>query len=542
MYTLICLIISVGGFSQSKDTVLNMVLSKPFFYNVIQGKEGKIYAGTSKGIFELDGTTLNPYDDRVGYIITSKLGVPDIDPAGIRYYKEKKYLHLLPYPEMSREEYHASNGNLFYICSGGRLYIYDLLTYGYSYPNHSFRTISKDMLGTYSGIYLRGIRMGKPISQYTDGYIRQYGDRAFICNYDITVLEKEAIEMGKLDSGSTFIHYNLPGQMFFNDIFQSPDSQYYYVATEKNLFRVNYSFTRDSVLFSHDAKDAPVGLITESEYNLFFFADKKLFSIDYLTGKIRFVLSTDMPILAGLYYEHQVYLVTAKGLHRFNSGQQLEKIADINGAHSIVQLSGSELVVSSDYGLYLVNLANRNVSAIIEGVEFNRRALHKEGGEIYAGSINGLYTIRANDIPVLIANNEMEQDYATKSNNTKLVLYVIIIALVVIGLISYIFRKKISEANKVIEVLRVPKEPVTRETIEGFILHNLSSASIKTITYKFNMNAPQIYAILKPDRPGSIIQALRLQTLKKMRGEGKSIEEISDATGLSISYLKRLKT
>ena len=518
-----------------------MVLSKPFFYNLIEGKNSKIYAGTSKGVFEIDGTSLRPYDDRVGYIINNDKGLPDIDPDGLRYYKEKKYLHLLPYPEMDREEYHASDGNFFYICSGGRIYIFDLLAYRYSYPNHSFRTISKDILGSYSGVYLRGKRMGNAIPHYVDGYIRQYGDRAFICNYELTILEKEAIETGKLDSGSTFIQYQLPEKTLYNDIFPSPSSKYYYVATANKLLRLNYSFTQDSVLFSHKAKDAPVGLIPENPYILYFFADKKLFALDHLSGKIGYVLKTDMPILAGLYHEHQVYLVTASGLYRYNSGQQLEKIADIKRAHSIVQLSGSELVITSDNGLFLFNLASRMLSAVIEGVEFNRRALHREGDLIYAGSINGLYTINAKDFPMLIEKNKLTQDFSANSNNTKLLLAVVSIALVVIGLISYVFRRKILEANKIIEVLQVPKEAITRAKIEDYILNNLSSASVKTITDKFNMNAPQVYAILKPDRPGTIIQKLRIETLKKMRSEEKSIDEISEATGLSVSYLKRLK-
>lgn len=519
-----------------------MVLSKPFFYNVIQGEGGKIYVGTSKGIFEMNGTSLIPYDEKkVGYIINDERRLPKIDPDGIRYYKEKKYLHLLPYPEMAREEFHASEGDLFYICSGGRLYIYDLISYGYSYPNHSFRTISKDLLGTYSGIYLKGKKLPPKVGNYTDGYIRQFGDRAFICNYDIAVLEKQDIENGTVDSNANLTRFSYSTQTLINDIFPSPDKRYYYVASEKKLSKVDYSFKRDTVLFNHDQKDAPVGLITQDEFLLYFFANNKLFALNYKTDNMQTLVTLDKPILAGVYHEHQLYLLTSSVLYRLNSGQQLEKIVDLDKAHSIVQLSGSELVISTDNGLFLFNVASRILSPIIEGVEFNRKALHKEGDQIFAGSISGLYTINSKDIPLLIEKNKLEQDYVTSANNTKLLTTVIVIAIIVIGLISFIFRRKIIKANKIIEVLQVPKETVTREKIEEFILRNLSTASIKTITDKFEMNAPQVYAILKPDRPGSIIQKHRLETFKKMKGEGRSIDEIALATGLSTSYLKRLK-
>lgn len=67
-------------------------------------------------------------------------------------------------------------------------------------------------------------------------------------------------------------------------------------------------------------------------------------------------------------------------------------------------------------------------------------------------------------------------------------------------------------------------------------------ASIKSLLDEFKLNAPQLYAILKPDKPGSIIQQLRLDLVKKMREEGKPVNEIAEATGLSLSYLKKLKT
>jgi hypothetical protein len=123
---------------------------------VIKGGNGKIYSGTADGILEIDGLALRQYGRMPGYVTIDKKGNPAIDSTGLRFYKERKYLHLLPYPEMAREEYHAGTDDQFYVCSGGRLYFFDIVPYAYSYPNHSFRAISKDFLGTYSGIYLKG--------------------------------------------------------------------------------------------------------------------------------------------------------------------------------------------------------------------------------------------------------------------------------------------------------------------------------------------------------------------------------------------------
>jgi AraC-like DNA-binding protein len=70
----------------------------------------------------------------------------------------------------------------------------------------------------------------------------------------------------------------------------------------------------------------------------------------------------------------------------------------------------------------------------------------------------------------------------------------------------------------------------------------LPEASIKTILDEFNLNAPQLYTLLSPDKPGAIIQNLRMEMVKKMRMEGKPASEISEASGFSISYLKKLRT
>jgi hypothetical protein len=42
------------------------------------------------------------------------------------------------------------------------------------------------------------------------------------------------------------------------------------------------------------------------------------------------------------------------------------------------------------------------------------------------------------------------------------------------------------------------------------------------LTAEFKLNAPKRYAILKPDKPGSITQNYRLNMVKRMREEGES--------------------
>ena len=226
--------------------------------------------------------------------------------------------------------------------------------------------------------------------------------------------------------------------------------------------------------------------------------------------------------MAGEYIGKQIYLITTKGLYRFNTNQQIEKLMDIEKAHSLIALSGSELVIGADHGLYLYNIVNRSLSVIIKGIEFNRKALHKNENTIYAGSINGLYTIQAADIPTLIENNKAQLKQANRIYDLLGITISLVLIFILLGYIAFRLRKKLKAAEKTIESIRSPKEDITKEKVEEFILTNLPNASIKTIMDEFKLNGKQLYVILKPDKPGSIIQKIRMDKLKKC---GKRIRQ-----------------
>jgi hypothetical protein len=77
--------------------------------------------------------------------------------------------------------------------------------------------------------------------------------------------------------------------------------------------------------------------------------------------------------------------------------------------------------------------------------------------------------------------------------------------------------------------------------IEDFVRHNLSTASIKSIVEHFNTNNSQIYSILQPEKPGTIIQKLRMEVVMEMRHARIDIKEISRVSGFSVSYIRKIK-
>lgn len=102
------------------------------------------------------------------------------------------------------------------------------------------------------------------------------------------------------------------------------------------------------------------------------------------------------------------------------------------------------------------------------------------------------------------------------------------------------YKTKLNSAYRKIDTLQSQNDVVTREQIESFIVQNLPEASIKSILDTFHLNAPQLYTILAPDKPGTLIQNQRMAKLHELRKSQKSIDEIASITGFSISYLKKL--
>jgi AraC-like DNA-binding protein len=539
-----------ASLGQNRDTVLNAVVSKPFFYNILKGEQNKVFAGTSEGTFEIDGISIKPYSIYKGYITADKSGKPIPDKNGVKFHRSYAYSHLLPYPEMGRERsYHVGKDKLFYICSGGRLFIFDIIPYQYTYQNHSIRSISKNLTGTYSGIYLNNKKLPEPPPPFTDGYVRQIGDRGFICSYPLYILEKDAMESGKLIEGTNFFMYNGPDDLLISDITATRDGRSYYIATLDKLILADYAFKKDRVLFKKKDKDLPIILIPGAVDKLFFTAGKELLSLSYSDQKFSSLLTLEEPIQAATFLGDQIYLITQNTLFRYNSEGKLEELAQVEQAHTLLAVLGDQLLIGSNLGLFHYNLVNNALSVVIKNVEFNKGALYSEFDpvqsidNIHAGSINGLYTFRLSHLPELIETNRVQLSENEIFSKTNLLFGISAILLVImLGISTWRYRTKLKSAHQIIDQLTAPSEAATRDQVEDYILNNLAAASIKSILEKFNLNAPQLYTILTPDKPGSIIQNLRMDMVKNMREEGKPISEIAAATGFSVSYLKKLKT
>lgn len=527
--------------AQTRDTVLVKMESNPFFYNVLKSNNGEIFSGTSMGIFKVSGKNLDKVDERVGYIGIDQKGELTIEKEGIKNYVERKFLHLLPFPDRVREEFHAGVDNDFYIVSNGVLYSYEIVPYKHTFDNSSVRTISSNFVGTYSGVFFRNQKMGSPI--FSDGYIREFEGKAFICYHDLIIREIPR------SGDSIIIHEDieLDFKSQVEDVFYSSTDKRFYLATISKLVRLSPDLRSYDLLYQTDP--GSTAFLGEMKNSIFLASNDKIITYSLIENSIDTLYHHSEPIMGGYTSVRNVYFLTENGFYIFNSDGSVKKLIALKSAHTVLPISDTEQIISTNSGLWYFNSTSRELSELIPGVEFNKKALHLEGDQISAGSIKGLYTFSISSIPELIQRNQAPDFNSSLSEYKEEISIAVILFTVVLGVL---LRELIKERRKnqyyeeqLEEVLAqqedtVSEPKVTRENIEEFIRERLAEASLKSIMDQFQITTSQVYSILKPDKPGTIIQQLRKEKVMEMKKNKASTKDIALSTGLSPSYIRKI--
>lgn len=527
--------------SQLRDTSLFTIYSRPFYFNVVKDWKGRIYAGSSDGMIQFKETSPVKINKKKGYLKIDQNGNIIIDTNGIKYHQQQSMMHLLPFPSEKRDEYHAGNENNFYITSGGRMHVYEILPYAYKLRNHSIRTISSNFIGTYSGIYYKNKLLDAPVSAFTDGYIREYNGKVFMCTNGLDVFD-----MDGFINGNRIMSIELPSDYNFTparDIRYNNQYKKYIVASGNRLSILDSSLKSVVEIFKDPQQNEIVLLNEISKYNLFYFSSgNQLYLLDLSNNQIVQVNKIKETITDGNVQLQSKYLLATNGLyHQLGEGDFI-KMIELQKAHTMLTISETEFVISTDEGLYLYRQNENKLHVLIPGVEFNKKALFTEKNKLYAGSINGLYVLDLGQIENIIRHSEkiMSSDNLTKIPAWLFLSISIIFLFLLIILFKYKRRlkriqeelKKSSEGDK--------KSKLSRLEIETFIKENLQTASLKSIIAHFDTNNSMVYNLLAPSKPGDIIQQLRYEKVKELRSIGKSAKQIAEVTGLSDSYVRKI--
>lgn len=534
---------SVFAFVAKSDTVLTTVISIPYFYNVIQTSEGKIYTGSDDGIYEWNGIGFKKYNNESGYVTVNKENNLVISPFGLKNYENRTYNYLLPFVLDKTESFHAGTSDYFYIVAGGRIYIYTIKPYKIEYFNHSIRTISNRFLGTYSGIYADGKKVNYPPT--IDGYIREIGDTTFFCYGGLRILtSKDTLDYSSSIDLTTIINNINIGTVY--DILYFKPTNKYYLASTKGLFEIAPDFKKALLVYKNETNEPtvlihPNNMNSVTTYNVIHFGvGNQLINYNPFSKIAETIATFKSNIKSGLFYNRNYYILTKYELYSASKNGVVEQLETFIEPHTLLSITDKELLIGTNFGLYHYNLDTKKKNILIKGVEFNRYALAMINNSIYAGSINGLYIIAKDQVNKIIQDGIVNLQNRTDNRNVYYLMTLSLLVILTLITVLFLLKKKLNTAVKYNNTESL-KNTLNKFVIETYINEHISTVSIKQINEHFDINLRKLYALTYPEKPGTIISNMRLQLLQEMRSKDATIQEIAKATGLSISYIRKIR-
>ena len=538
--TLILPLIGRGQFYELKE-----VLSNKFFYNVVVNSN-KLYLSSEVGLFEYDTNSgeLILFDKKITFPVNIVLD--SIAKASISF--NKRYNHLLP--ETYKSDY-VSSANLketLILISRGKGFVFKETFYGHKSMG-SVRAISENFIGTYSGVFFKNEKLDNPY--FTDGRIREFENASFICYNGLKIIYKDnrIIDLGSLENyefkvgdssyGFTYdvAEINHPNYLLFSsrgllkfnidtleiNYIEQVDTPNHNSATRLNRFLSQERYgTLDPNIFIHDKNRIRKYISSKNELiNLLEFkTDIVAASSDPNKLNSFFVLTKDNKI-------QYCSLVSD------NSGEYYDKkyiSKHQNDPHFLSTLE-NYLVVSGNNGLDVVELTSNEIRTSIVKEEFNAEASYIKNDTLMLGGVAGLYYFTKRDLNNLfaISSNDEKPVEISFVSNTTLLIGIIGILLIVIVVLLFTQLKSKSKNKKVL-----------LKEIDLFIDQNLATVSIQFLIEHFKISNSELYKIMDDKKPGDYIRIKRMNKVKHLRSIDASPEEISELTGFSLSYLKKI--
>jgi hypothetical protein len=493
-----------------------------------------LLCGTSDGVFQLQGLDLTLVHSTPGYVdldtakgtwSVSNLSVPGTDKAN--------WINLLPPSQSSDYGTHAVVSPYFYLVINGKMKIYQLTNYKKSYSGKSIRSISKSHVATYSGVYLGGERIRH--INHSSGYTREFDTVTFVCHDGLLMVTNNDTINFQSPISKRFVFLG-ESFGFARDIVPLSNHNYL-IFTTIGLYEVN--FKEPQIKQIAECSVCPDGAVFmgQMEETLFIGLGKDIYT--YVLGKevFKFYATTNYEIQAGAVAGFDVYVLHQNQLIRLDISKKQEVISEFSAAHSLSLGFDTCMFVSTNKGLFVVNLKNNKKTELIANVEFNKRAIYLENKEkLHVGSMWGLFTILLPVDDVFVDSfSDSSALVGARNQRFQQLFLAVLLAIAGIGVLWNVFLKNTrSRKEEINEInLSLPR-------IESFIEANIANVSIALICSHFNVSTNQLYQALFPQKPGALIHNVRMAKVIELQKQGKELDEIAKTTGFSNSYLKKI--
>ena len=495
--------------------------------------ENKILFGSDVGVLSINKQTINVENDNI-------IGPIQIVEDKIKKAQNTKFDNSFNYllPDTSKKSFSSfiELNNRLYLINSGDLLVYEKKFHNLkSYP--SIRTITPNYIGTYGGIFYKdSIKLDFPT--FTNGTIREYDS--------ITIINWGGLSLIKADEQENYYNYNSSNSgieinnMSYGEAIDSYELKHphYYLSTTKGL----YLFNSDSrkIKLVRKTQNGPYRFISGekniSGIKLLYFHDrkniiefeieKKLFNTITNRNEIRDVFSNE---------QFKYYILTENRLEYFDRNAYKNNIIILKNLSNVnnVRILKNFIITTSNQGLEIYDLNSKKITKNILKDELNYNAILMEDNIIKLGGINGMYEFSYNDL--IFFNNKTKLEIPEKKTDYSLY-FAFSTLLLILVLIIVLFIIK----NRNAKVLFAKKSSYLNDEIIAFIKHNIAHVSVSLLCEEFKLSVNLLYKVLGNKKPGEIIRKERLKIVKKMRRQKVSEEIISEASGFSISYLKKI--
>ena len=503
------------------------------FYNIIKTEYDEVFIGSSIGVLKWTPENLTLKDKSVlgnmkisskkrnGYYYDNAL-IDEINTSN-------KFNYLLPAEYSNHEIPFASLDNYLLLVVNGKLYLFNKLNYIKSLKGKSIRSISKNYVGTYTGIY-KNNKLQVDLPNYTNSYIREFGNEVIV-NYD-GILLKDSIRVTEHRGVIGNFEYDGIDLGYALDVFKFKNI--YILFTTKGIWRTTFKNKPTKIVeFEEvnrmDIENTPkfIDFIESNDKEpprILFYAEKSLELLNlnnFETTKIKTILNGAKDIKRR---NNSTYWIDKENLNTLDTNNQIiSLLSNTYDFHTLYPINNNLIVLTSDLGLFKFNIQSKELTKVIDN-EFNRLALYQKNDTLYIGGVDGLIKYSNKDIiafkPIKF-NSSIDSLYVT----------ITVLSSIIVILIILYFNKKTVKIEQ--------NTPSIEDQINDYITNNLSSVSVVAIQKEFNISYRQLSNIYKPFGPGKKIQQLRTEKTLKMIAAGDNLNLISNTTGYSIGYIKK---
>lgn len=420
----------------------------------------------------------------------------------------------------------ARVGNLLYICYNGAVIEYKIIPeFTRVHRGNSIRHIYTEpglrVISTYNGIFIdtlfdqfSKLKIDEKITRYSNGEFVKIDSLYYLCQDNLITYDRNLNELKTvINTEGTprfrkLLSYNSKVYGLYDNAFgevnlKTGNRTYLINENLTDFIELNgklYISSSSSVLYEMNPDE------TISKYNL------------------------KAPINDLFIFDKDLFIGTNSGLFKLKDSSIVEEIPNTEIVQALVY--EGRIIFSNNSGLYY--LTEGMVSPLIENIEFNKLALHQDQYFLYAGSVNGLYIIKNNQLKDIITNSPS----VLKKDNFFIIIISITLLLGIIIPLLIIRKRKQQERDKLFLKRKII---IDKNLVKDVILNNPKILSVGQLAEHLNTSVVQLNRYLKKEKTTGLVQlkSVMNEIAIEMYKNGSSVEEISKRVGYSKRYIKK---